>query len=389
MTTESTERSARAMAAVVPVLAGAGRLAEMLPRGVALPARTLLHAGPRFESRSDVPKPILQSAAVAATLEGWAAGPEQAMGALGAGEVALAPAQDHGLVVPLAFVAGPSTAVLRVSDASGTGSALAAINDGPPAGALRFGTPNAETMDRLRRLGDTVAGALDRVLRDDPVPLIPIATAALRQGDELHGQVAASSIAILDVLERRLAGDPAAPEIAVANQFFLNVWMAACALMLKVGAGITGSRTICAAGGNGRSFGMKLAGQPDRWITIPAAVPAGPRLSPALAAAESLPAIGDSVVIDACGFGAQALAFAPALRDAFGEAMPSGVLDAPVRLLCAKHPAFGDLAIRVGLDFDRIGPSPFCANLAMIDRAGIHGLIGRGIATLLSRKGTE
>jgi len=383
MTTDATARSAERVAAVVPVLTGAGRFADMVPAGAMLPRRTLFHAGPPIADRKDVPAPIRNAAAVVAVVEGWAKDAVQGAKAVDDGNIALVPAQDHGLVVPLAFVAGPSTGVLRVADAAGSGSALASINDGPPDGALRFGAPNAKAMDRIRRLGDLVAPALDRALRNEPIPLAPIAADALRQGDELHGQVAASSAAILNILEPRLGGDPAAPDVAAANQFFLNVWMAACALMLKAGAGVPGSRLVCAAGGNGRAFGLKLAGDPDRWVIRPAATSKGPRLSPALADVPALPAVGDSIVIDACGFGAQALGFAPGLRAAFGDAVPPGVAEAPANLLCTISPAFGDLGIRVGLDIDRVGRTPFCANLAMVDAAGARGLIGRGIATLM------
>jgi hypothetical protein len=355
----------------------------MLPPGHVLPPRTLLHAGPPFEATSRLPVPVLNSAAVAATVEGWAANSADGAAAIAAGEIALAPAQDHGLVVPLAFVAGPSTGVLRVTDDDGRGAALAAINDGPPSGALRFGAPTDDTAGRLARLNEVVAGALDETLRGDPVPLLPIAIDALRNGDELHGQVAASSAAILGILGQRLPPGPAAEQVAAANQFFLNVWMAACALMLKAGAGVADSRLVSAAGGNGAAFGIRLADDPERWITCPAERPEGPRLSDALAGTTALPAVGDSVVIDACGFGAQALGFSPTLRAAFGEAVPDGVGDAPARLLRAVHAGFGDLAIRVGLDIERVGESPFCANLAMVDAAGRHGLIGRGIVVLM------
>ena len=383
MTTDATTRSAERVAAVVPVLTGAGRFADMVPAGATLPRRTLFHAGPPFSDRKDIPAPIRNAAVVAAVVEGWAKDAARGAKAVDAGDIALVPAQDHGLVVPLAFVAGPSTGVLRVADGARAGSALASINDGPPDGALRFGAPNARATDRVRRLGDLVAPALDRALRNEPIKLAPIAAEALRQGDELHGQVAASSAAILKILERRLGGDPAAPDVAAANQFFLNVWMAACALMLKAGGGVPRSRLVCAAGGNGRAIGLKLAGDPERWVTREAVTPKGPRLSPEFADVSPLPAVGDSVVIDACGFGAQALGFAPGLRAAFGDAVPPGVVEAPANLLCAISPAFGDLGIRVGLDIDRVGRSPFCANLAMVDRDGARGLIGRGIATLM------
>ncbi len=383
MSNDATEISARKLAAVEPVLSAAGRLADMLPPGATLPARTLFHAGPPFEAPSAITTPILKAAVVAAVVEGWAANPVEAAEAIATGDIALAPAQDNGLVVPLAFVAGPSTGVLRVTDAHGGGAALAAINDGPPPAAMRFGAPNADTAVRVAGLGGAVAEALNAALLDDPVPVLPIAAEALRHGDELHGQVAASSAAILDILSARLPAGAGADQIAAANQFFLNVWMAACALMLKAGAGIAGSRLICNAGGNGATLGLKLAGDPHRWITLPSVTPVGPRLSPALQDVPALPAVGDSVVIDACGFGAQAIGFSPTQLDAFGGALPKGVREAPERLLCAVHKGFGDLGIRVGLDIDRIGASPFCANLAMVDAAGNLGLLGRGIALLM------
>ena len=384
MALDPTESSALKLAAVDPALSGAGSLAEMVPRGTILPSRTLFHAGPPLsESGTDIPIPLLQSAAVAAVVEGWVSSQAEGLAAIQSGEIFLAPAQDNGLVVPLAFVAGPSTGVLRVTEANGDGAALAAINDGPPLGALRFGRPTDDTVARLHELNTVVAEALGETLRNDPVPLLPIAGAALRDGDDLHGQVAASSDAILALLAERLAGGPAAAPVAAANQFFLNVWMASCALMLKAGAGIPHSRLIVAAAGNGRDFGIKLAGAPDHWLTCPAATPKGPLLSPDLADALPLPAVGDSAVIDACGFGAQALGFCPALRTAFGDAIADGVAEAPDRLLRTVHAGFGGLEIRVGLDIDRIGESPFCANLAMIDADGKHGLIGRGIANLM------
>lgn len=381
---DPTATSALKLAAVDPVLSGAGSLAEMVPSGRVLPPRTVFHAGPPLPaSVDDIPVPLLQSASVAAIVEGWVSTPAEGFEAIQSGEIALAPAQDNGLVVPLAFVAGPSTGVLRVTDANGDSAALAAINDGPPQGALRFGRPADDTVARLQQVNGVVADALGKILRNEPVPLLPIASAALRDGDDLHGQVAASSDAILQILAERLGGGAAAEPVAAANQFFLNVWMASCALMLKAGAGITDSRLIVAAAGNGRDFGIKLAEAPDRWLTCPAATPRGSLLSADLADATPLPAIGDSAVIDACGFGAQALGFCPDLRNAFGGAISDGVAEAPGRLLRAVHSGFGDLEIRVGLDIDSIGGSPFCANLAMIDADGKHGLIGRGIAILI------
>jgi len=375
---DATRQSAAAAIAADPVLTGAGRLADFCDTG----HQTLLHAGPPLRDAASACRPLLNAAAAAAILEGWAATPGDAVAMIAGGDITLQPAQDSGLVVPLAFVAGPGTAVLTVADRKNPDNRkLVSINDGPPAGALRFGAPDAGTVDHLRHLGDAVAPALDRTLRDAPIPLLPIAAHALANGDDLHGQVAASSAEIIDLLLARVGSGPAADTIAAAGQFFLNVWMAACAVMLQAGAGIAGSAMVVAAGGNGDEAGLKIAGRPDRWLTLPAAPPRGPRLAPALEAAPFLPAIGDSVVIDACGFGAQALSFAPGLRAAFEGVVAREHLAAPARILIAEHPGFPGLRIWVGLDLRAVtSAAPFSATLAGLDAHGEAGLIGRGIA---------
>jgi hypothetical protein len=374
----ATEKSAEAAAGVDPLLAGAGKLSDFRDTG----ERTLLHAGPPL--RDPVCRPLLNAAAAAAMLEGWADGADDARAMIARGEIKLKPAQDNGVVVPLAFVAGPNTAMLRVIDGNAGGpDMLVSVNDGPPAGALRFGAPGPGTVAHLRQLAETVAPALDRTLKKAPVPLLPVAARALAAGDDLHGQVAASSAEIIGILCRRLDTGPAAETIAAAGQFFLNLWMAASALTIRAGARIGGSAMVAAAGGNGQEVGLKLAAEPNRWIVLPANPPRGPRLRPDLDSLPLLPAIGDSVVIDACGFGAQALSFAPTLRDAFGVARDDPILRTPTRLLRAAHPGFGALQVRVGLDGRAVSrDAPFCATLAGLDATGRAGLIGRGLALI-------
>jgi hypothetical protein len=376
----ATEKSAEAAAGVDPLLAGAGKLSDFQDIG----ERTLLHAGPPLRDPASACRPLLNAAAAAAMVEGWADTAGEARAMIAGGAIALMPAQDKGVVVPLAFVAGPGTAMLRVVDgnAAGTGM-LVSVNDGPPAGALRFGAPRPGAVAHLRHLAETVAPALDRALTNAPIPLLPVAARALAAGDDLHGQVAASSAEIIGILCGRLDPGPAADTIAASGQFFLNLWMGASALMIRAGAGIGGSAMVVAAGGNGQEAGLKLAAEPDRWIVLPANPPRGPRLRPDLEPLPLLPAIGDSVVIDACGFGAQAISFAPTLRDAFGLAASDPILQAPMRLLRAVHPGFGPLQIRVGLDGLAISrDAPFRATLAGLDANGNAGLIGRGVALI-------
>lgn len=106
-------------------------------------------------------------------------------------------------------------------------------------------------------------------------------------------------------------------------------------------------------GGNGVDFGIRRRGH-SHWRQLAAYAPRGDRF-PAHAAAVPLPAIGDSVLVDFCGLGAQA--DTPALRSSLLDPR-TGVID-PARI------ARGD------------GVPLF--NLAILDAAGEAGLIGRGV----------
>ena len=105
-------------------------------------------------------------------------------------------------------------------------------------------------------------------------------------------------------------------------------------------------------GGNGEAFGLSLAGRPAAWITAAAAAPRGAYLPGVDPAAKPLGAIGDSAVIDALGFGGQALHASPEVRAALQPFLPSGTGTAS--LLAAAHPAFTQTGIRVGLDAARV-----------------------------------
>jgi hypothetical protein len=165
--------------------------------------------------------------------------------------------------------------------------------------------------------------------------------------------------------------------------FFLTLWMAACHLMLDKaadGGSDAASTLVVALAGNGESVGVRLAGQPSLWFTAAAQAPAGPRLNP-MPQAYASPVIGDSGAIDAVGFGGQALSFAHEVSAALEPWLPPAWHRGPSSLLLGQHPAFAGLGVRVGLDAAAVAQhkrSPLAA-IAMIDAAGEHGLLGRGL----------
>lgn len=368
---DATMTAARRMAAAVPLWTGTGRAADLvgLERGV------LLHAGPPFRDPAAVCAPVLNAAASALVFEGMAEDFDAARAMLRSGAVALRPAQDHGVVTPLASIVSASTWLQVVEDPRTPGvRAYSPLNEGAGP-ALRFGLAGPAVVERLVLLRDVVGPALAEILAE-PVALFPIARAALASGDDLHGRTGAATARLLDELRPRLAGrDGAAAFLDGAGQFFLNLWMAACKAMMMAGDGVPGAALVTAAGGNGVEFGLRLSGGRG-WTAAPAGVPEGPDAGPKR---PRLPAIGDSAVVDAMGFGALALDAAPELRADLGAAAEAVPADLGARLLLIDHPALGR---RVGLDSRAVvetgAAAPVC--LGALDLAGEAGIVGRGIA---------
>ena len=375
MSGSATQQSYLQLIAVKPVLKRLAPLAELVP---SLPPRTLFHAGPPFADPTSIPAPVQNAFAAAAIVEGWVDSAESALAAREVGDIRLRPAQDIGLVTPLAFVVGPSTYCVEVADADEpTHRRLAPLNDGPLPHALRFGTGSPEGIRLLKRLVCSVGPDLSRNLRKD-TPLLPLLAAGLSGGDDLHGHVAVAQTAMPRLFEDTLS-EYARAFISDANQFVLNIIMATAAAMIGGGAGVDGSALVVAAGGNGVDFGYKLAGAPDTWVTRPANRPIGTKF-PGKEDMHALPAIGDSAVIDAVGFGAACLRFCPTLKDALtGHVDPIHFDEAAHDPFVGPHPALPFPRLRVGLDLTR-PRNCLGIMLGMVGAAGTEGIVGRGVA---------
>ncbi|MFG1350243.1 DUF1116 domain-containing protein [Xanthobacter autotrophicus] len=341
-------------------------------RGVALagdamdfPERTILHAGPPMDP-SQVARPILNSAIMAALLEDWAAEPGEAEAMILSGAIRLAPAQDHGAMVPLAAVFSPNMAAQIVVDlASPDRRVLAPINGGM-AKAQRLGLAGPDILAHLKWINGNLAATLSIVV-DRDIPLLPIADAALVAGDDCHGRTAEGTRRVIEAIAPRLGTDTLERHfLDGAPGFFLNLWMAAAKLMAAA-AEIPGSSLITAMGANGVETGVQLGGQPGRWFTVPAAPPEGLLIDGATAD-DRLGAIGDSALVDALGFGAMLVERDGLPRD---------------RLLPLEHPAFVQSHARVGLPATTLVANAAVPNVALgiLDRAGRRGRIGGGIYT--------
>ena len=319
-----------------------------------LPERTLLHAGPPL--RGAVPTAVRNAAVVAALFEGLAGSSAEALELLKQGHLTLAPAQDHGVVTPLAQVVSASMPLIAVGE--GAATRYAPLVEGPPP-AARFGTLSTDGAARFRHLARLAADHLAPAVRARPLAVEPVVTEALAQGDDCHSRTGALTRALLD----RLPGLPEAIRAELANNasFALTPLMAAAAWRLH-------DAPITAIGGNGVDFGLRARGA-SQWRTAPATPPRG-TLLPGADEANALGAIGDSAVIDACGLGGQALGLAPTLLEEWADSLP----DYAARRRPLFEPASGTL------DPERIlaDGRPPIINLAILGRDEASGLIGRG-----------
>jgi len=354
-----------------------------------LSPRELLHAGPPLADPTRPPAPLRSAAVITALHEGWAASETQAEAMLAAGELKLSPAQARGCVTPLAAVVSAGTPLVEVVNGANEGDGEAA-NEGAGEGTARawaplspLGGPDtrmghrdpailARLADRDTRVAPLLAGWLDA---QGPLPLWPLAARGLAEGDDLHSRTTQATAALAEhappLLRAELLGTPL---------FFLTIWMAACAAMMRALEGLDQPGWVTRAGGNGERFGIALAGRPERWHTVSATAPEGWRLPTAAPGVAVCGAIGDSAVIDLLGLGGQRLAMAPEPLSVLAPVLPDGHAGIAARLLRVPHPALPghwplglDAAALRGED-DR----PLVC-LAMIAADGMHGLLGRGV----------
>lgn len=355
------------------------RWVDLRPAGEAIdfPERTVLHAGPAFENAAAVPAPVANSAAAALVFEGWAQDRPQALAMLSAGEVRLAPAQDHRCAVPLASVLSPSQQVQVVHDGAGIARPACAPLNGGSGPALRLGLPGPEVVTHLRWLNGPFADAIRAACRRG-IDLLPIADRALADGDDCHGRTQAATALLLQAFD--LPPGEARQFLSSSPSFFLNLWMAAVKCMLGAAEGVPGSAFVTAMGGNGVHMGLQLAGRPGRWYTAASSPPVG-KLEDGTAESDRLPAIGDSALIESFGLGAMAFAHAPLQQQALGAWLPEPPEQLARALLWDVHPAFVASQARCGLSARTVvdtGKAPVVA-LGVLDAQGRRGRIGGGI----------
>jgi hypothetical protein len=333
---------------------------DVLPRSTVCPelsTRVLLHAGPPF--RGAPPAPVVNAAIQALIFEGLASDAAAARDILQQGRAQLQPAQDHGIVTPLAQVVSASMPLAAVRQQDKV--CYAPLLDGRNP-ALRFGCAAPECLQRLRDVDDWIREAVAPTLHREPLAVDEVIRLAIAAGEECHSLLAAANEAMVSGLPGIDIGSAA--RLRENSAFVLTILMAAAATSLRVHG-----CDLVAIGGNGVDFGVRYAGEAT-WRQVPAEAPRGTRLA-GMDAVAPLAAIGDSAVIDFCGLGGQALAESPTLRKEWRDLLPT---DAHTRRQGLVDPQSGIVDPRRIANAAR---APLI-NLAILDRDGVAGLIGRG-----------
>src|SRR6266542_2605789 len=166
-----------------PLLTGIRTVAEVSsirpgwPPMTSATVRMLLHCGPAI-GYGDAPDPLRRSMRAAVVSAGWAAGPQAAHLMLDRGEIALSPANEHRVVVPMATALEPAAPVYVVENAAGGTTAFAPISQGPGDVAW-FGCDSEAAIARLVFLREVAAPVIRQVLqRTGPLDVLALAAQA-------------------------------------------------------------------------------------------------------------------------------------------------------------------------------------------------------------------
>lgn len=315
------QKAIESMIASTPMIVGLGRAIDVIPN---FKENMILHAGPPIEWEAMCGP--LQGAIIGALIyEGKADNPDTAREKIKSGEIIFAPSHHHQTVGPMAGVVSPSMPVWIVENAAIGNRAYCTLNEGLGR-VLRYGAYGDDVYARLKWIADELYPVLnDAVAQSGAIDIRSMIAQALHMGDECHNRNRAGTSLLLRILmpamlrtckdSERLAR---VVEFIVENDhFFLNVAMPAAKVTAAAAEGIEGSSIVTVMARNGTDFGICVSGEPDRWFTAPAGMIEGLYL-PGFSAEDGNRDIGDSTITETAGYGAFAMASAPAISKFVG-----------------------------------------------------------------------
>lgn len=373
-----------------PVVSGIEAADSVIP---ALDGRVLLHPGPAIEL-PDVCDPLRRSMRAAVVAEGWAADADAADTLLVSGAVRLQPANEVGVVVPMATVMGPTTPVWVVDVAQGGTRGFAPLGQGPGDVAW-YGRDTPGAIQRLVFLREAVAPVLAAALAtSDPVDVFAFANQAIAMGDDVHVRTQAATNLLIKHLLGGLVGAEQAQRVEVArflsanHLLFLTLAMAGARAVTAWAGQVPDSSIVTTMARNGTTFGTRLSGN-DTWYLAPAPMVGNALYHPGRSEQDAAPDIGDSAVLEVVGLGGAAAAGSPAVGQLVGGMAAAAALTEELDDVCVGRssrftlPTQGGRGTPLGIDVRAVvehGITPKVTTGILHARDG-SGQVGAGVAT--------
>ncbi len=304
------------MQAAKPVLTGVGIAGEEVP---GLHEKLILHAGPPVEWEN-MSGPTRGAVIGALIYEGLAADEEEARELAASGEIDFEPWHEHDGVGPMAGIASASMPVWIVENKDEGNLAYCTFNEGLGE-VLRYGAYGPEVIEHLKWMENELAPVMKEILAiTGEINLKNIISEALQMGDEVHNRNrGATSLFYRKIAPALLETDFSTEQkievlkfIDSNDHFFLNLSMPACKAMVQPLEGIEGCSILTAIARSGTEFGIRVAGLPGEWFSVPAPVVDGLLFS-GYTQDDCCPDIGDSTITETCGLGGFSMAASPAI----------------------------------------------------------------------------
>ena len=253
---------------------------ELIPE---LNERVILHAGPPIKWE-DMTDPMKGSCVGGVLFEGWETTEEGARKLLSEGGVKFIPCHSVDAVGPMGGITTGNMPLLVVKNNADGKKAYCTMNEGIGK-VLRFGAYSSEVVDRLKWMKDVLGPALSKALQkiEGGLNINVIVAKALTMGDEFHQRnIAASALFLKDIMPYLLKTDISPAELeevtvflADTDQFFLNIMMATCKVIMDSSRVIEEGSIVTAMTRNGDQFGIRVSGLGEEWFTAPVNTPEG------------------------------------------------------------------------------------------------------------------
>jgi hypothetical protein len=352
----------------------------------------ILHSGPPLD-RGRVSGPMKGAIIGATIFEGWAETPKQAEVLFRDGEIKLDCNHHHNSVAPMAGVISPSMPVFELRDKKNGSKTYSNMNEGIGR-VLRHGAYGTDVIKRLKwmakTLGPVLKATIDEVRTEsEGIQMKPLIAQALTMGDDCHNRYnATSSLLLRQIGPYFVRTDFDQETLSETSRFMgdnnftaLNLGMAAAKSMTLASHGIKKSTIVSVMSRNGTETGIWVSGLGEKWFTAKAPVPAG-LYFPGFKASDANRDIGDSAITETAGFGAFAMAGAPAIVSWVGGSVQSAI-DVTNRMYTITQTQHKYFQIPF-LDFRG---TPTGIDVRKVIRTGIVPFINTGIAHKTAGKG--